>query len=454
MHKELLRKAIASHSADYIEIRGENRETVKIDYMGPELEGIGRNTDSGGCVRALIKGGWGFSSFNRLDNLTDHVRAATEAAKLVGKEKSSLAPVPPVTANEVTQVEKDPGKIPLEEKYALCRAYNEIILAAPKIQTSRVSYREKTVTKHFCNSEGTYLVSTHVFCGINLMAMAREGSNVQQAYHSVGDHRGYQIVEGLEEEAQKAAKRAVDLLSAPSVKGGTYTVICDPKLCGVFVHEAFGHLSEADHIYENERLIEMMRLGRRFGSEQLSIVDNPTLTGEAGFFAYDDEGVKAGHTYLIKEGILTHRLHSRETAAKMDEAPTGNARAISYRYEPIVRMSNTWLEPQEADFESMLEGVSEGIYARGALGGQTNMEMFTFSAEEAYLIQNGKLGPLVRDVILTGNVFETLANIDLIGNDLIHFGGLGGCGKSGQSPLPVATGGPHIRIQNVTIGGR
>lgn len=454
MTKDMLKKAVASHPADYLEIRAEDRETVRIDYMGPELEGIGRSTDSGGCVRALIKGGWGFSSFNRLDNLEDHVLVATQAAALVGKGKSSLAPAPPVTAEVTTQVEKDPGSISLEEKHALCRAYNEIILAAPKIQTSRVSYREKTITRHFCNSEGTYLVSKHIFCGISLMAMAREGGNIQQAYHSVGDHRGYQTVKGLEESAEGVAKRAVDLLSAPSVKGGTYLVICDPKLCGVFVHEAFGHLSEADHIYENERLTEMMYLGRRFGSEELNIIDDPTLPGEAGSFKYDDEGVKGSPTYLLKEGILTHRLHSRETAATMNEPPTGNARAISYRHEPIVRMSNTYLEPGEADFERMLEGVTEGIYAKGALGGHTEMEMFTFSAEEAYLIQNGKLGPLIRDVVLTGNVFETLANIDMIGNDLVHFGGLGGCGKSGQGPLPVATGGPHIRIQKVTIGGR
>ncbi|MEW5766578.1 MAG: TldD/PmbA family protein [bacterium] len=454
MTKDLFKKAIVSHKADYLEIRAEDRETVRIDYMGPELEGIGRNTDSGGCVRALIKGGWGFSSFNRLDKLGDHIRAATQAAALVGRGKSRLATAPVVTAEVAAQVEKDPGNISLEEKHALCRTYNEIILSAPKIQTSRVSYREKTITKHFCNSEGTYLVSKHIFCGISLMAMTREGSNVQQAYHSVGDQRGYQIVEGLEESAEGVAKRAVDLLSAPSVKGGTYTVICDPKLCGVFVHEAFGHLSEADHIYENKRLMAMMRLGRRFGAEQLSIIDDPTLPGEAGSFEYDDEGVKGSPTYLLKEGVLTHRLHSRETALKMEEAPTGNARAISYRYEPIVRMSNTYLAPGEANLESMLNGVSEGIYAKGALGGQTEMEMFTFSAEEAYLIQNGQLGPLIRDVVLTGNVFETLANIDMIGHDLVHFGGLGGCGKSGQGPLPVATGGPHIRIQKVTIGGR
>jgi TldD protein len=112
------------------------------------------------------------------------------------------------------------------------------------------------------------------------------------------------------------------------------------------------------------------------------------------------------------------------------------------------------MESRNQTLEEMLAGVDEGIYAKGSLGGQTNTEMFTFSAEEAYKINGGKVCEKIRDVVLTGNVFETLMNIDAIGNDLVIYGGLGGCGKGGQSPLRVSDGGPHIRIRNVTIGGR
>ncbi|MEE9605335.1 MAG: TldD/PmbA family protein, partial [Candidatus Scalindua sp.] len=186
----------------------------------------------------------------------------------------------------------------------------------------------------------------------------------------------------------------------------------------------------------------------------LSIVDDGTLEGEAGYNKYDSEGTPTQKTYLIKDGILTSRLHSRETAAKMNESPTGNARAINYAHEPIVRMTCTYMEPRSWTFEDMLANTDDGIYAIGSLGGQTNTEMFTFSAEEAYQIRGGKLCEKIRDVVLTGNVFETLMNIDAIGNDLTLYGGLGGCGKGGQSPLRVSDGGPHIRIRNVTIGGR
>jgi TldD protein len=220
------------------------------------------------------------------------------------------------------------------------------------------------------------------------------------------------------------------------------------------VHEAFGHLSEADHVYENPRLQEIMKLGRRFGPEILNIVDDGTLEGEAGYCAFDSEGVPGHRSPLVREGVLVGRLHSRETAACMGEKPTGNARAISYSYPPIVRMTNTLLLPGESSFEEMLEQTKDGIYAIGMLGGQTDMEMFTFSAEEAYRIRGGKLAEKLREVVLTGNVFQTLANIDAVAGDMKCHGGLGGCGKGGQSPLRVGDGAPHCRMREVVIGGR
>jgi TldD protein len=177
------------------------------------------------------------------------------------------------------------------------------------------------------------------------------------------------------------------------------------------------------------------------------------VPGLRGSYKYDDEGVPAQKTYLIKEGILSGRLHSRETAAKMKEKLSGNARSISYRYPPIVRMTNTYIEPGSVSFKDMLSGIQEGIYVKNWYGGTTSMEMFTFSAGEAYMIRNGRIAETLRPVVLTGNVFSTLLNIDAVGNDLDMNEG-GGCGKGGQSPLPVSNGSPHIRIQHCLIGGK
>ena len=144
--------------------------------------------------------------------------------------------------------------------------------------------------------------------------------------------------------------------------------------------------------------------------------------------------------------------HFCETAEKMGEPVSGNARSLSFRFRPIVRMSCTYIEPGASTLGEMLSDIPEGIYAAGMLGGNTDLEQFTFSAEYAYEIKDGKLGRLLRDVMLTGNLFETLRNIDALGNDLALFGGMGGCGKEGQAPLPVSDGGPHVRIQNLLIG--
>ena len=452
--EKLIKNALKSAKADHLEIRINEGRGTGVSYVGKELESIGESSMMGGCVRALVNGGWGFVAFNDIENLPRYVKMACEQATLVGNKDVALAETRVISDVVRTPVDVDPADVSLIDKHDLCQKYNNIILSSKKIQTSSVRYVDSHSTLYFANLEGSFIVCKNIFCGVSVMAMAKDGMDVQQAYNSIGDLRGYSKVENFEESCEEVTKRAVDLLSAKPVEAGKHTVIVDPKLCGVFTHEAFGHLSEADFIYENQKLREIMKLGKRFGSDELSIVDDGTLVGEAGYNKYDSEGTPTQKTYLIKDGILTNRLHSRETAAKMNEKPTGNARAISYGSEPIVRMTNTYMESRDQTFEEMLAGVDDGIYAKGSLGGQTNTEMFTFSAEEAYKIKDGKICEQVRDVVLTGNVFETLMNIDAIGNDRVLFGGLGGCGKGGQSPLRVSDGGPHIRIKDVTIGGR
>ena len=440
--------------ADYAEVRIEETSATVIHYAGKELEDIGERTGRGGCVRVLKNGGWGFATFNDLDRLEEYARRAVEQAELVGGRKFKLAPAPPCQRTYRNTVDTDPADVPLEDKHAMCRRYNRIILADEHIQTSSVIYRDSRSLVCMANSEGTQIEQEYVFCGTVVSAIAVDGANVQRAWKSKGDLRGFDQVTGMDEDCEDAVRRAVESLAAAHVEAGTYTVILDPELCGVFVHEAFGHLSESDFLYENPRLREIMTLGRRFGDDMLNITDDGSLEGEAGFIALDSEGVPGGRTPLIKDGILVGRLHNRETAARMDERPTGNARAISYRHPPIVRMTNTLMEPGESSFEQMLAETPDGVYAVGMLGGQTNMEMFTFSPEEAFRIRDGRIAEKLRGVVLTGNVFQTLRNIGMIGSDLKMHGGLGGCGKGGQGPLRVGDGGPHCRIRDVVIGGR
>jgi TldD protein len=450
--RQAMSEALKGHNADYVDLRLEEGESTRISYRGKDLEDIGRTFSGGGCARALFKGGWGFASFNDTTNLRDNVALAVRQARLVGKETSCLAPVGPVVDVVAARPAKDPTAVSVDEKVRLLQEYNGLMWSRPQIQTTMIRYRDGRRWNRFANSEGTYVEEEKVDLATVFFALARDGSDVQQAHLSLGSPGDFGMLERIHEKVSQVATRAVALLRAKPVAGGVYTVIADPALAGVFAHEAFGHLSESDFVYENERMKELMVLGKRFGGDQLSIVDGAAVPGLRGSFGYDDEGVPSHKTDLIRNGFLVGRLHSRETAGKMGEAATGNARSISYRYPPIVRMTNTFIEPGTASFADMLADVKEGIYAKDSFGGETCMEMFTFSAGEAYMIRNGRLAEMVRNVNLTGNVFETLANIDAIGNDLSWNQG-GGCGKGEQAPLPVGDASPHIRIRNVVIGG-
>ena len=451
--REEIESALRGHDADYVEIRLDDTSTNRIIYRGRELEEIGRSRSFGGNVRALVKGGWGFASFNDPSGLRERVAEAVIQARHVGGEKSELAEVAPVVDIVPLEVRADPRTVTLARKKEFLDKYNEMMLAVKGVTSTNITYWDGHKQVTFANSEESYIEQGRIDVVSRLAATARRNGDMQQASMSLGALNDFSYIESLDEAASTVADRAVELLNAPYAKPGTYPVVLDPVLAGVFCHEAFGHLSEADHVYENERMKEIMVLGRQFGQPHLNIVDGAAVPDLRGSFKYDDEGVRATKADLIRDGILVGRLHSRETAAKMGEKPTGNARALDYRFPPIVRMTNTYIEPGEATFEEIIGDIKEGVYARNWYGGTTSMEMFTFSAGEAFMIRNGKVAELVRPVKLTGNLFTTLMNIDALGKDL-DFNQGGGCGKMGQMPLPVSNGSPHIRIQDCVVGER
>jgi len=450
--RDLMEDALKGHGADYAEIRVEETDSTRITYRGRNLENIGQTDGRGGNIRAVVNGGWGFACFNRLDDLKKKVGLAVAQARAVGGDGTKLAEVAPHADNEPPVVGRDPASVSVAEKKQQMERYNDLIWSVKGVQSSDIIYGDSRRKIHFASSEGAWIERERVDVICRVSAQARDGGDVQQSGFSVGSAGDFSLVEDLDEQVVAAANRAVAQLSARTLPGGERTVVLDPVLAGVFAHEAFGHLSEADHVYENERLKEIMVLGKRFGPSHLSIVDGAAVPGFRGSYRFDDEGTPGTRTDLIREGVLVGRLHSRETAAKMGEQPTGNARAIGYGFAPIVRMTNTFVEPREASFDDLLEGIEEGVYVKNWYGGQTSMEMFTFSAGEAYMIRNGRVEEMIRPVMLSGNLFTTLENIDAIGNDLEMNQG-GGCGKGGQSPLPVSNGSPHIRIRKCLVSG-
>jgi TldD protein len=454
--KTLLADLIARYQTqvDYLAIRLEEAEGTDILLRGNKVETLSEGLSIGGQVRACYKGGWGFASFNRLTSLRDQIEQAIAAARLVGDEETVLAPVEPIqTICELPLVGTDPRHISLAQKKALCGHYAEILRSVDdRITTTSVRYGDSAQRVILATSDGSLIEQSWVDLEMRFAATARNGETVQTGRETTGSRKAYEDLEQLDAQVRSAAQRAVDALALPSVKGNTYTVVIDPILSGLFVHEAFGHLSEADMSYENPDLMEVMTLGRRFGCRELQIFDGAAPVGHRGSYYYDDEGVPATTTQLIRDGVLVGRLHSRETAGKLGETPTGNARCLNYHYPPLVRMTNTWIERGTTPVDNLFEGIKEGVYARNWLGGMTNGEMFTFAAGEAWMIRDGKIAEPVRDVNLSGNVFSTLADIEAIGDDF-YWDESGGCGKGGQNGLPVGCGGPSLRIRNVVVGG-
>lgn len=456
--ESLLTALVRNRPADYLEIRLEESRTTRIEFKGPTLETLSRSVDRGGNVRALVGGGWGVVSFNRMEDLEQRVDLAIRQAHLAAARRPEpvrLAPVAPVRDRVAPRLREDPRRVSLEAKRDLLGGYNERVLAFGRhVTSSSVRYFDRHTTLHLATSEGTYIVQEKADVGGGIAAIASHDGRTQQVSVPFGSSTDFGVVRGLEGEIDEACATASDLLDAPVIPGGEYTVILDPVLAGVFVHEAFGHLSEADGLYENENLKQVMQLGRTFGRPLLNIYDSGVDEGSRGYIKYDDEGVPAERTDLIREGKLVGRLHSRETAGRMGERPTGSARAISYRFPPIVRMRNTCIGTGDASFDDLLAGVRDGIYCKGFYGGQTMGEMFTFTAMVAWRIRDGRLAELIKNPTLSGNVFATLHEIDAVGREMGKRDDGGGCGKGGQSPLPVSHWSPPIRIAKCLVGGR
>jgi TldD protein len=453
--KDRLAAALHASRAEYTEIRIEHRWSSAVTLRGARLESATASEDQGGFVRVLDRGcGWGIAAFTSLDRLPAMVARARELSRAVRlDEPIDRAPVVPVTADALLDLDGDVRGVALGDKKRLLEGYNGEMLAVPGVVDTLASYHDEVTAYWYANSEGALLHELRPEVTLSGTAIARRNGTIEKGLESVGLRRGWNAVHDHAAGFREAGRRAAALLDAPTVKGGTYPVILDNEMAGVFIHEAFGHLSEADFVYENAQAREMMTLGRRFGRAVLNVGDNGAAPGLRGTLPYDDEGTPTQDTPLIRDGILVGRLHSRETAAKLGERPTGNARAISYRHPPIVRMTNTYIANGQGSFQDLIRDIKLGVYACSAFGGQTVLENFSFTAAYGHMIRDGQIAELVKDVVLAGNLFQTLDRIERIGGDFRWNQMGGGCGKGGQFPLAVTEGAPHVRIEAALVGG-
>ncbi|MEM3703932.1 MAG: TldD/PmbA family protein, partial [Candidatus Bathyarchaeia archaeon] len=289
-----------------------------------------------------------------------------------------------------------------------------------------------------------------LYVWLRILATARENDVFTFSREEVGSTAGYEIFDVVTPEivGERVAKRAVGQLKAKSPRGGTFPTVLGPNVVGVFVHEAFGHLAEADLTLSGSVL--MGKLGRKVTSSVTTIYDDGTIDGAFGSFKYDDEGVPSQKTLLVKDGVVVGLMHNRETAQKFNTQPTGNARAEDFRVEPIIRMRNTFMAPKDYTFEELIEDIKFGYYFKSFRGGQANLDgTFQVGIQEGYEIVKGEIGAPVRNASISGNTLETLHKVDAVGKDFELWPGR--CGK-GQTAF-VCDGGPHIRVLEVLVGG-
>lgn len=437
--------------AGFIDVRIISGSGSSITFNNHKIEDVSKPSYFTGIVRAFNSGGWGYATFNSLTDIKSSIGEAVNNSSLTHKNTEVvLADVDPVEAYEqVNSDEKDFVQISLDEKLNLIQSYDKLIAKSKgNIVSSRLSYNDMYTEEVLINSQGTYIESEkgYVVCALRLNS--QKGNVLENYTDKIAQHK-FSEMKNKEEDVNKYIEIAQKLVESQTAKSGMATVILSPSLAGVFAHEAFGHLSEGDNVYQNNALRKVMRIGKRFGSDLITIVDDPTITGHRGSYKYDDEGTPAQRAVLLSKGILTGRLHNRETAGTMGELPNGHGRSQGAS-EVIPRMGITFIEKGANTFDEMVKTTQKGIYCVGWQAGNTDHERFTFTAAYGFEIKNGNLGRMLRNVKLAGNLFDTLKQIDMVGNKIEFEGGT--CGKRGQY-VPETSGAPHVRIKEVMIMG-
>ena len=449
---DLFEKIIAKTipQVDYMDVRAGMSNNTSILMKDGDVDEINTGISLGARIRVLKNGAWGFAYTTDLSKLNEITDTAIQLSNsLTGDVELSESEV---IKDKVKVDVKIPFKdISIEEKKEIMKDANDAA-SIEKVNSTTVSYSDGEINEIFMNSEGSEIQTVTSKIRMALNASATDGEIIQFGHGSIGGVKGFELIRETDIEGfgREIGEKAVRLLEAEAAPSGKYPVIADPQLTGVLIHEALGHAVEGDLILQNDSILKD-KMGEMIASDIVNIFDDASLKDGFGYYPYDVEGVKTKPNQLVKDGKLVSLLNSRETASKFGMKSSGNARSI-ISDQPIVRMSNTYLQPGDNSFEELFEDVDDGIYLKGSRGGQvdTGKGIFQFNAAEGYLIKNGEITTPLRDVSLSGNILETLKNIDAIGNDFEL--SVGFCGKDGQT-APVGDGGPHTRILNALVGG-
>jgi len=437
----------------YSDVRIEDVFETKIVITNGKLDEMKEKTYQGAFIRVFDGKKWYYSAISDIDMVQQELDSLSKLAE----KNENIAENPIVKKFEINKgdfrefnKDKDISQTAINEKKRLLLKYTDKIKDDKHISSLKSNYVDSKKTKKFYSSKGADLIFDYQTCGIRISFDLKDGENTfSESFDHTSDF--FENLKGDEEKLEFKLKKSIEFMKeAEEVEQGKYTVILSPIAAGIFAHESFGHKSESDFMVGDETMKKEWEIGKKVGTDVLTIVDDGNPAGN-GHVTFDDEGTKTKKTYLIKNGVLTGRLHSGSTAAFLEEEVTGNARSINFEYEPIVRMTTTYIDKSEKDICELISEVENGILVETIKHG-SGMTTFTLAPSLAYAIRNGTIAEPLKISVITGNVFETLNEIDAVSDMIkLHSFTLGGCGKMEQYPLPVGFGGPYVRVNNLNV---
>lgn len=436
----------------YTDVRVEDVFSTTIYYENNKLVQNKTKIESGAMIRVFDGRRWYYSSVSNLDAIQREIDSLSKMASLNSNilENEVIKRLEVHKDTQLRYAENDVSKVTNEKKLELLNSYLPLISEYEDIKSSKVIYKDNYTKKRIVSSIGTDITFDSQNCAVafryTVMANDLPHNGSADIYKM-----SFEQLSGYSDMVRESIINDIEYAknSVPVVPG-VYTCVLSPLTAGVFAHESFGHKSEADFMVGDETMRREWAIGSKVGADILNIVDTGLLEG-SGYVPFDDEGCKAKENYIIKNGILTGRLHSSYTAAALEEKQTGNARAMSFEFEPIVRMTTTYIGSGKHTKEELISEVENGIYIEDIQHG-SGMSTFTIAPNRSYMIRNGKISEPVRISVITGNVMKTLNEIDGL-SDTIEFKSfvLGGCGKMEQHPLRVGFGGPYVRVNGINV---
>ena len=423
-------------------------------------------------IRVIVDGALGFASTNSLDRT--ELCSAAESAVRTAKAARRLTASPIRLSQEKSweddwkaNMKVDFLDVPVEEKFGVLFTI-EKSLVPENVHVSLPSrillLDEELTEKYYVNSDGAKLHGLVPRLSLLFILTASEsGKGTVQRIRHEAQSRGWEAIEDWKpkeiaaDEAKMLGRLLRESVSPPK---GEVDMVLGSEVTGIICHESCGHPHEADRILgreaaqAGESYLKPDMLGHRIGTENVTIIDDPTLPNSYGFYLYDDEGIKAGPRTLIREGVIAGFLQNRETAAELGVGSNGAARSVGYDREPIIRMANTYMKPGDYSREELIEGVKHGVYMKSFMEWNIDDRRYNqrYVGLEAYLIEHGKVTTPVRNPILEVTTPGLYGSVDAVGKEMEFAGATCGKGDPMQG-APVWTGGPPIRLRQILLGG-